>query len=140
MSNRQLPDGLRRLNKLADLLETAPPEAPDQFDLASWRCGFAMCAVGFAATTDCFMAEGLHLAKLTLKHYESPHIVPRYGDAFEWDAVRKFFDLTEDEAASLFDPSAYDMANWRNPRAVIIRIRALVTHKTALLSMLTHAP
>ena len=129
MSDRQLPDGLRRLNKLADLLETQPPK---EFTLSTWSCGFACCAVGFAASHPYFTAEGLGLA-LAPQVSPTKSYHPTYDFSESWGAVERFFELNDDEARSLFDPSCYCMNSWSDPRPVVMRIRAMVEQKTALL-------
>lgn len=131
MSDRQLPDGLRRLNKLADLLESEPPE---NFSLASWKYGTACCAGGFAATHPYFVNEGLGIRPDRILPV---YFVPSYDGYTSWQAVEKFIQLDDDEARSLFDPTCYLMEDWHSLKPVINRIRALVRHKTALYAMLT---
>lgn len=131
MSNRKLPDGLRRLAHLADALEASPPPS---FRLDTWHCGTACCAGGFAATLPEFMEEGLRLVTEVNVYAVR---VPCYYGALGMQAMMDFFGLDADEANSLFYPTTYQMADWSNLGAVINRIRAMVSHKTALLMMLT---
>ena len=91
-----------RLLKLANHLRTV---APETFDLASWSCGGAACAVGHACTIPEFQAQGIKMGP-----YEGLLLgsgVPRFGQYSGWPAVRAFFCLTWDQAQELFAGHCY---------------------------------
>ncbi len=119
-----------RLLKLADFLETVPRRA---FDLSLWvsrraskpegkrpgDCGFAGCAIGWAAHTKMF--RGLHLENSYLKYYDF--------DGFE--AVDNLFGFKRQlfsssaEGQYLFDTRTYPRGAV-TPKQVAKRIRQFV--------------
>lgn len=117
-----------RLLKLADFLETVPEGA---FNITYWEdrpatkpegekpgeCGFAGCAVGWAAHAELF--DGF---KLSHNHGDA---WPIYDGEAGFDAVIKLFEIDEQDAFRLFCGSYYDV----RPSAARVadRIRALVS-------------
>lgn len=72
-------------------------------------CGFAACAIGWAATLPAFNRQGLCLAR-----HGSVHGLEAFIDVVNhktgekgWSAVESFFDLTQDQARRIFSPSKY---------------------------------
>jgi len=87
-----------RLGQLLRVLDDVPD---DEFDLNDWIrggvCSTVACAVGWAMRDDWFRAQGLE------RHGAAPYYAGERG----WRAVRKFFDLSEDEASYLFHAGHY---------------------------------
>lgn len=116
-----------RLQLMADLLKEMAVEVPvyefvstvtnwgegtkelscliERFSLDDWTnvgstrpaCGYSACAVGHAMLDVRFNALGLY-------HIDG---VPGYNGHRNWEAVREFFDITEETAETLFSPTAY---------------------------------
>lgn len=112
-----------RLRALADLLDTVPAE---RFDLGGWgwvvhpagsECGFAGCAVGWAARSRIF--PGLRFNGMDIIYEEDEK------DIWEgWVAVEVLFGLTFWSAGFLFDKSHYlDHYPEITPRVVARRLR-----------------
>jgi hypothetical protein len=106
---------ISRLKLLADKLDTVQPF---EFNLGVWfrqnDCGTVGCAVGWACQVPELQEEGLHLK----------NSIPIYQDRYAWEAVLRFFNLNEDEAAYLFMPLSYD--HRRFPKDVADRIRNFI--------------
>lgn len=64
-------------------------------------CGTSACAVGLACLLPEFQAEGLMF-------YSYPVYRTERGYFENWEAVRKFFDLDEEDTERLFMASYYD--------------------------------
>lgn len=124
-----------RLLKLADFLETVPRSA---FNISDWQtkeptkpegkrqgeCGFAGCAVGWAAHAKLF--RGLKFQDNGFRH------VPTFQGEEEWQAIGKLFDITnggpmgtQEEAEYLFYGPRYPNRN-PTPKQVATRIRMFV--------------
>src|SRR5262245_58491680 len=87
--------GRERLEMLAALVETLPPE---RLSLARWF-GFGKgCAVGWAATDPWFRAQGLRLGHSD----DLAHCRPEFEHRSDWAAVASFFAITHGEAQRLF--------------------------------------
>lgn len=120
-----------RLLKLADFLETIPVAA---FSLKEWEaskqtkaegekpgdCGFAGCAVGWAAHSKMF--EGFEFAQG--QSVWGSISVPTYRGERGWNAVKELFDISSGRAYDLFDSSSY--SSGPHPSNVAARIRNLV--------------
>lgn len=108
-----------RLRQLLRVLDAVPDDA---FDLNDWSrngiCTTVACAFGWAMRDDWFRAQGLE------RHGGSPYYAGERG----WRAVRKFFDLSEDEAHHLFHADYYDDAS---RAAVCGRIREFATRRSS---------
>lgn len=99
-----------RLEKLVDLLLTIRRE---EFNIYTWYCGTAACALGWAAKDPQFNREGLYLCSLSLTRAEGQidsigPLCPVYKGAFGFGAAEKFFEISADTARHLFDGSHYD--------------------------------
>ena len=129
-----------RLLKLADFLETVPEAA---FNIQFWQkraatkpegerpgdCGFAGCAVGWAAHANLFPG-------FVMQHREETHDAwPVFGEASSFDAVNDLFEFTNEEADAgrtskvlakyyLFSNGYYDTPP--TPAIVAARIREFV--------------
>lgn len=112
-----------RLTTLANYLESVPEE---RFFMNQWasdpECRTAGCAIGHACQIPEFKKAGLELIRV------SGYLIPAYGDFIDWGAVAAFFDITGNEAESMFLPSRYVRSKGRliKPTEVVTRIRALV--------------
>jgi hypothetical protein len=117
-----------RLLKLADFLETVPRKA---FDISSWvsskatmpegerpgDCGFAGCAMGWAAHAKLF--RGLTMERGYIIDY------PAYRGFDGFEAAMTLFSIGDSEATSLFDIGGYESRN-PTPKTVAKRIRKFV--------------
>lgn len=74
----------------------------NQEQASSPTCGFAACALGWAALDKTFQEQGLKPAFAPLGYY-----IPTYGDFYGYRAAQAFFVLSERWADFLFDPSTY---------------------------------
>jgi hypothetical protein len=79
--------------------------ALDEPILKQISCGFAGCAMGWAALHPPFQEAGLHLHLFIRDGYQFSHIT--YEDYEEYEAAAYFFDIPKKEAEYLFDPSKY---------------------------------
>ena len=147
-----------RLQLMADLLKEMTVEIPvhefvntitpwgekpqevtsliEAFSLDDWTdvggarpsCGYSACAVGHAMLDVRFNALGLY-------HMDG---VPGYNGTTNWEAVRTFFDISEETAELLFAPSTYDTAydevegiedvSTATPADVLERVMYLLKH------------
>jgi hypothetical protein len=119
----------RRLEKVADLMENFPKENRLNMYVFALSvengkpvCGTAACVAGWAATISSLRRAGYHLTNLGVPAY---NLEGRLLLGF--DAIRKFFDLTGNEAIDIF--GAYDSqqhANLHSPKAAAKRIRKIL--------------
>ena len=92
---------IERLEQVVRVLVELPPEK--KFDLTLWmKCGTTGCAIGWAASDPWFKRRGLKLSSYM------PNFQQR-GKPLLWEktAIKAFFNLSGDEAYTLFYPSAY---------------------------------
>lgn len=87
---------VERLQQMVAMLRGLPPTHHIGFDLTDWHCGTAACAVGHACLSPWFQAEGLSLRQ------DWGGVTPMFGDFDGWEAVEKFFGLSNDDAEHLF--------------------------------------
>lgn len=114
-----------RLLKLAAFLETVPRRA---FDITDWQtkevtkpegkrlgeCGFAGCAIGWAAHAKLFRG-------LTIKHG-----YPKYGESGSaGDAVERLFEIGQPDVFLMFTSTGYPTL-YPTPKQVATRIRKFV--------------
>lgn len=116
----------QRLRLLAARLRE--PDVEPKFDLVSWcsaefrrepkdvntavrnrlktKCGTTACAIGYACLMPAFQTEGLGF------YYDAvfEELTPRYGGMVSWDAVERFFEISEPQAHQLFAISSYPSA------------------------------
>lgn len=123
---------IRRLNILADFLETVPPA---RFNIAAWEitpaeaeCGFAGCALGWATKIPAFQAEGLHMHNPGTD-YAAPEVKDESGhEARGFSCAQTFFELSDWQADHLFYGVTYP--NYEDcpptPADVVVRIREMV--------------
>ena len=111
-----------RLLRLArDILPNVPEE---KFNLKTWKCGSAACAVGWAASDPQFKKEGFKLYSGLFGPDDNRQVfTPSYGDLGGWSAVEKFFGIDFDHAQYLFSDEAYGSATKEH---VIQRIEEFV--------------
>ena len=115
--------GSERLERLASILDTLPPE---RLTFSRWYGDGKGCAIGLAATIDpWFQAQGLRL--------EHDHSLkdchPVYDGATDWSAAASFFELSHKELRDLFDQTGYDGEMRPHPQRVASRIRKLLASK-----------
>ena len=100
---------------------------PRQFDLTYWKCGTTACAIGHFARDPVFQACGLKMRRMTGTHItEELRIFPRFGGRENYRAVEALFEIDEETAQHLFAPNCYPLQDFRNPKAVIARMRELI--------------
>lgn len=108
-------------------IQLVTDDAPVRFDMESWGtldsatednvCGFSACAVGHAILDD-------RLSEL--RSVDHPlALIPAYEGAVCWEAVKAYFDLTEDQAERVFDSHSYINSDGVRAIQVATRIRAL---------------
>lgn len=108
-----------RLLKLANFLETLPKEG---LDMRKWSeamtpsCGYRACAIGWATTI--FKDEGFHMEKSDSIY---PSFYPVCDSNYGWEAVWVFFDLSWQQAESLFGDHNPD-----DPKYIASHIRDFV--------------
>jgi len=87
-------------------------------------CNTAACAMGLAAISGAFAADGL---TWTLNGGECKMLVPKIGAAENFGAAEVLFNIDDVTAKQLFDPSYYEVTKGAEAElAVANRIRALV--------------
>jgi len=148
----KLPDGLRRLTILSRFLRKLSDEEKKHFDLEYWvahsdergfsvewggnphlkgrkitrkrlaTCGTIACAVGWAMAIPALRKEGF-------RESQDDAICPVFEDAKSFGAVRRFFDLTSDEAERLFVGASYPVEE-RDSAAVAARIEEFVARRS----------
>jgi hypothetical protein len=122
--------------------EAVGPIPATKFDMEAWvrhdkeHCGTAACAAGHACLDPWFNDRGLSLEKITTwMDAESESTVPVYTPKKQpvymretgFQALAKFFDVTGNEAAWLFDPFQYHIHNKQiTPEMVSNRIQNLL--------------
>lgn len=109
--------GPERLAMLATFLEDLPP---NRLTLCFWFKNNRGCAVGLAAATEVwFQNQGLRLEDV-----DRPALCrPVYQDKADWDAVSAFFELTFEQAKTLFSAAAYNDVRQPAPGLIAARIR-----------------
>ena len=112
-----------RLLRLADHLETVPPET---FDLSTWKCSSFACAVGHAADIPKFAAAGFSVYNL-----------PCYNGKTGRAAVFKFFGIGAETFKRLFLAESYGGASNHFPKPLSLvvadRIREMVAAENPVL-------
>ena len=117
MTIAKKPDGIRRLERLADYLGTVPAEV---FNLEDWECGAVFCAIGHACQIPEFQAEGLKLRYLEMDSDGVKH--PFFRDKISWEAVKAFFEISATVAVPLFSSSYYQNVDQTTPAEVAAKI------------------
>lgn len=103
-----------RLSKLADYLETLPEES---FNMSTWWCGTAGCAMGHAC--DLFAEDGLYLD--VNSDFDR---VPIHQGNEGYGAAQSFFELSINDSFRLFAPTWYFDSS---KQSVVKRIRELIS-------------
>lgn len=93
-----------RLAVLRDYLATSV--ADKQFNLGQWICGTVACAFGHACSIPEFQAEGLHV-RAAFSGVNERYQFPAYQETTCFKAAMLFFNLTFEQARSLFSPTSY---------------------------------
>lgn len=126
---------IKRLEKLADFLETVPRRS---FDMGNWQsraatkpegkqqgeCGFAGCAMGWAAHAKLF--RGLNFKNAMSAYGNGPlgWQTISYRGLTDFYAAAFLMDITYAEARFLFDPDSYPSRV--TPKQVATRIRRYI--------------
>src|ERR1700734_4537162 len=137
---------VKQLQKLADFLRLVPRKS---FNIGCWsqttveedvskhihkrdhtECGFAACAMGWACQIPSFKRAGL---RLVTPSYDLswgnetffPSSWPEFEDETAYAAAAKFFDISHDEATSLFSPTSYSSLSV-TPTQVANKIEKLI--------------
>lgn len=141
--------GKRRLLKLADLLvKDTKNKKGIKFDLSTWArpsrkrrssdfelsvdCGTTACAVGLACVSGAFKRSGLGYETNGLWTGDEFRIIPVFQHHRNFDAVERFFDISDFEAEFLFINYKYPKKlrkGAKGERAVAKRIREFVAGK-----------
>ncbi len=77
----------------------------DEVGKVQVNCGTHACALGLAAISKTFEAEGLTYT------INNGMLCPVFGELQEYDAAAAFFDLSRNDAVRLFDPFFYHPNN-----------------------------
>ena len=117
-----------RLLRLADLVETIPPEKFDLADYWQHPCGTIYCGLGWAGHDEWFQNEGLRFE--IAGWWNTP--IPVFNGLVNFDAVTAFFELASDfgrntQAEFLFSKDSY-VTRPAHPSEVAIRIRLFIEH------------
>lgn len=116
----------KRLERLAQLLENwsvekkllvAQNNKVKSFDIHSWQCGTAACALGSAAMLPEFNKSGLKIEG-----------APTFKGHDEYRAGEKFFGITYDQSLFLFNPLCYESLH-PTPKTVAKRVREILEGK-----------
>lgn len=91
-------------------------------------CNTAACAMGLAAISGAFAAEGLTWRILSQFENGTGTLIPTLRDGTDgFSAAMRLFEIPDDAATQLFDPSYYDVIKGAEAElAVAGRIRAFV--------------
>lgn len=89
-----------RLEQMVVMLRAISKES---FDIETWSCGTASCAVGHACVSPVFQAQGLNLFDCG----GSGEFGPKYGEKLGWRAAQSFFEIDSVTADHLFLGDAY---------------------------------
>jgi hypothetical protein len=138
---------LNRLLKLADFLDTL---RPSQFDLSEWVSKVDVngkpvvcCAIGWAAMLPEFRKRGLKLRPVAFwEEYYTNHPAKKLDPVLKgytnWDAIEKFFGVTnDDDLEYLFYHKSYPAGERTKPQTVARRLREFVAGVEADKSLAT---
>jgi hypothetical protein len=116
---------VERLEHLAVFLSTLPK---GNLMFSRWYGQRGGCAVGLAAALcPWFQAQGLRLENIdSLKDCH-----PVFGKHAEWNAVAKFFALSDEDMKSLFDQSGYGGNMRPDPSIVSRKIQTYLSMQAA---------
>ncbi len=91
-------------------------------------CNTAACAMGLAAISGVFSADGLNWRVLHMVEDGKGEFIPTMGDGIDgFAAAEHLFEIKPDVVSQLFDPSYYDQTKGAAAElAVADRIRCLV--------------
>lgn len=93
---------LEAVARLVVILENTPD---DNFNIGSWSCGTAHCAVGLAACDPWFNQHGLYLDDDGVVCFKRPD--SDYPPNPHWQAVSKMFKIDYHESEWLFSGQEY---------------------------------
>lgn len=125
--------GRERLEQLAGFVESLPQ---GMLTFTRWYGHQRGCAVGLAAAFCPWMqAQGLRLANNgSLKECR-----PVYENEHEWRAVSRFFEMSPEDAASLFTTRGYDGDLRPEPARVAAQIRAYLAARAPVMAQQVQA-
>lgn len=110
---------LERFKILIDVLKHVKPE---EFNMRDWQCGTAACAGGHLAMDKRANDLGFTMAPLIpTSSYEVPSFKGRIG----YDALKRFFNITDFEVEYLFAHYSYKGFNAK-PSTVLRRVRKFI--------------
>ena len=90
-----------RLTYLIDILSAVPPE---RFDIETWKCETAACALGWACGSPHFQEQGLHFRPVP--NFEGA-CEPEFEGVHRYYAGARFFGITIEQSEYLFCPNLY---------------------------------
>lgn len=101
----------QRLELVAEILHNLKlNEANEDFYMGLWRkqeaCKTSACAIGWAASDDRLVSQGLTLHAPT----DCAFLIPKYKNLEDFAAIEKFFDISEGVADWLFGGDRYSCA------------------------------
>src|SRR4051812_49222721 len=114
---KQQVANIKRLTRMADLLEEEVERGFYDFDLYNWGCDTTGCAVGLAVASGIFAREGLSMAGPTSFGSRGSKNTPVFDGEEGWKAVSKFFVLSLDDTMHFF--CAYHFAKKEGPEAAL---------------------
>lgn len=119
----QLADGLDTIDtKEFNIIDIAYSKDPLDYRRLSTDCGSVGCAMGWTPTI-LKDVEDLYLERQIPK---SNYYNLRYKDYYNFEAMGKLFDITEDEVNELCLGSGYPGIDHVTPKHVADKIRSLV--------------
>lgn len=92
--------------RLEHLIEVLSEVEDSAFNIGTWsnECGTVCCALGWAASDEEFIAQGLFLKEDKKRKLMQPFFHAQHG----YYAASKFFEITLFQAMNLFSPDSYE--------------------------------
>lgn len=123
------PLAVQRLSTLANFMDNLKLGFRQEFDMTKWRtdktlCGTVCCAAGWGAHVPEFLALGYRVEN---KQWSAG--IPYFAGETDWMAVKKFFDVTQEQGAKLFDKSLADVI--KTPKQWADHCRTFIRENTA---------
>lgn len=107
--------------ELQKVVESVRKTDENDFDMGTWKCGSAFCAIGSYCRDNPESALKLVLSEFSVR--PRPCLPEYAGQPTNFEAVAIHFGISEGQAEFLFDPDYYE---WGNRDEVAKRIEAAI--------------